>query len=86
MPDGSYPSAPRGVKQEQGSWSKGWLSPPGSSSTTTACNANPGASHGPTVNNKQQHPPYWNDDPCPLVGTIECGLNLYRWALGESVD
>ena len=37
--------------------------PPGGSSTTTACDASQGTGHGPTVNNKEQHPPYWNDDP-----------------------
>ena len=61
--------------------------PPGGSSTTTAHDASQGAGHGPTVNNKEQHPPNWNDyPPCPLVGTVECGLRLYRRAPGESVD
>ena len=63
MPDGLYPSAPRGLKQERGSQSKGWPSPPGGSSTTTAHNASQGTGHGPTVNNKERQPPYWNDDP-----------------------
>ena len=38
--------------------------PPGSSSTATVHGTSQGASHGPTVNNKEQHPPYWNNDPC----------------------
>ena len=55
---------PRGVKQEWESWSKGWLSPPGGSSTTTTLDTNPGTGYGPKVNNnKERHPPYWNDDP-----------------------
>ena len=63
MPEGSHPSVSRGVKQERGSLSKGWPSPPGGSSTATAHSASQGASCGPTVNNKERHPPYWNDDP-----------------------
>ena len=58
-----------------GSRRKGWPSPPGGSSTTTAHNANPGTGHGPTVNNnKEQHPPYWNDDPCAhWLGLLNVG-------------
>ena len=46
------------VKQERGPWSKGWPSPPAS----TSCGTN---THGAPVNHntKTKHPPYWNDDP-----------------------
>ena len=44
-----------------GSWSKGWLSPQGSTSTATAHGISPGAHCGPTVNN-EKYPPYGNDD------------------------
>ena len=63
-PDGSCMPMMGRVKQEWGSQSKGWLSPPGGTSTATAHGISSDAHCSPTVNNNQKHPPYWNDDPC----------------------
>ena len=51
------------LNKNGGSQSKGWPSPPSSSSTATACSINQGTGCSPTVNNKEQHPSYWNNDP-----------------------
>ena len=73
-PDGSCMPMTGRVKQEWGSQSKGWPSPPGGTSTATAHGISSDAHCSSTVNNNQKHPSYWNDDPCarwlgPLMGT-----------------
>ena len=51
------------LNKNGGSQSKGWLCIPGGSRTATDHGTSQGAGCSPTVNNKEWHPPYWNDDP-----------------------